>query len=281
MKPRFRLVPLFALAAILLVFPPAAAQYPDNSYDADERDDGIRQSVARVSWFQGGVSFNRGDDPDDWQPASINYPMTLGDRIWAARDARVELQLRGGTVYLGPESELAALDLARDVRQLSLTLGTASFRIRRLERDEIFEVATPNVSVTFETPGSYRIDVDEDGNSRVSVTQGRAWVAAGAAHYLAGADAAQPGASPLHADLQGLPPTLIQTGTDDLVHGEALRLHDALAEVHVRAIRGDIAASTEVPRLIETHLHAPYAYPALRQQLEASAERVLRDYLSD
>ena len=150
----------------------------DNSYDADERDDGIRQSVARVSWFEGGVSFNRGDDPDDWQPASINYPMTLGDRIWAASDARVELQLRGGTVYLGPESELGALDLARDVRQLSLTLGTASFRIRRMERDEIFEVATPNVSVTFETPGIYRIDVDEEGNSRVSVTQGRAWAAA-------------------------------------------------------------------------------------------------------
>jgi DNA helicase-2/ATP-dependent DNA helicase PcrA len=32
---------------------------------------------------------------------------------------------------------------------------------------------------------------------------------------------------------------------------------------------------------VETHLHAPYAYPALRQQLEASAERVLHDYLND
>ncbi len=178
MRLRLRLLPLLALSAIILAFPPAAAQYDRNPYDGDERDDGIRQSVARVSWFQGGVSFNRGDDPDDWQPASINYPMTLGDRIWAASDARVELQLRGGTVYLGPESELGALDLARDVRQLSLTLGTASFRIRRIDRDEIFEVATPNVSVTFETPGIYRIDVDEQGNSRVSVTQGRAWAAA-------------------------------------------------------------------------------------------------------
>jgi DNA helicase-2/ATP-dependent DNA helicase PcrA len=36
-----------------------------------------------------------------------------------------------------------------------------------------------------------------------------------------------------------------------------------------------------VPRLVETHLHAPYAYPALRQQLEQTAERVLRDYLAD
>lgn len=64
-----------------------------------------------------------------------------------------------------------------------------------------------------------------------------------------------------------------------LGYGKAL--HDALAEVHARAIRGDVADASEVPALVETHLHAPYAYPALRQQLEASAERVLRDYLKD
>lgn len=63
--------------------------------------------------------------------------------------------------------------------------------------------------------------------------------------------------------------------------GYGKSLHDALAEVHARSIRGDVADASEVPRLVETHLHAPYAYPALRQQLEASAERVLRDYLSD
>ncbi|MEW5863226.1 MAG: ATP-dependent DNA helicase [Pseudomonadota bacterium] len=63
--------------------------------------------------------------------------------------------------------------------------------------------------------------------------------------------------------------------------GYGKSLHDALAEVHARAIRGDVADAAEVPRLVETHLHVPYAYPALRQQLEAAAERVLRDYLRD
>ena len=63
--------------------------------------------------------------------------------------------------------------------------------------------------------------------------------------------------------------------------GYGKSLHDALAEVHARAIRGDVAGDDEVPRLVETHLHAPYAYPALRQELEAAAERVLRDYLHD
>ena len=68
-----------------------------------------------------------------------------------------------------------------------------------------------------------------------------AWVRACAAFYLAGGDAARPGASPLLADLRGLPPTLIQTGTDDLLHTEALRLHGALQQAGV-AVRCEVTA---------------------------------------
>lgn len=63
--------------------------------------------------------------------------------------------------------------------------------------------------------------------------------------------------------------------------GYGKSLHDALAEVHARAIQGDVTDTSEVPRLVETHLHVPYAYPALREKLEEAAERVLRDYLAD
>jgi DNA helicase-2/ATP-dependent DNA helicase PcrA len=63
--------------------------------------------------------------------------------------------------------------------------------------------------------------------------------------------------------------------------GYGKSLHDALAEVHARAIRGDIADDSEVPQLVGTHLHTPYAFPALRATLEASAEKVLHKYLDD
>ena len=63
--------------------------------------------------------------------------------------------------------------------------------------------------------------------------------------------------------------------------GYGKSLHDALAEVHGRAILGDVAGAEEVPALTERHLHTPYAYPALRQQLEAAAEKVLNRYLED
>jgi len=63
--------------------------------------------------------------------------------------------------------------------------------------------------------------------------------------------------------------------------GYGKSLHDALAEVHARAARGDIAAASDVPKLLATHLHTPYAYPKLREQLEQAATNVLKNYLAD
>ena len=63
--------------------------------------------------------------------------------------------------------------------------------------------------------------------------------------------------------------------------GYGKSLHDALADVHARAIDGQAVDPADAPGLVETHLHVPYAYTALRQTLEASAERVVRQYLAD
>ncbi len=67
----------------------------------------------------------------------------------------------------------------------------------------------------------------------------------------------------------------------ELALGYGKSLHDALAEVHMRAIRGEIASSDEVPRLVATHLHVPYAYPELKRSLTNAAENVLSQYLND
>ena len=45
---------------------------PNPSYGSS--DDDIRQTVARLAYISGDVSFARGDDPDDWQPADPNIP---------------------------------------------------------------------------------------------------------------------------------------------------------------------------------------------------------------
>lgn len=56
-------------------------------------------------------------------------------------------------------------------------------------------------------------------------------------------------------------------------------LHDALAEVHKRALAGDILAPEEAERLVATHLRTPYAYPKLKEQLAAAARRAIEGYI--
>jgi DNA helicase-2/ATP-dependent DNA helicase PcrA len=63
--------------------------------------------------------------------------------------------------------------------------------------------------------------------------------------------------------------------------GYGKSLHDALAEAHARAIRGDIATASEVEHLVGRHLHVPYAYQSLRDTLAASAQNVVGHYLAD
>jgi len=46
--------------------------------------------------------------------------------------------------------------------------------------------------------------------------------------YLAGADPMHPYASPLYGDASRLPPILIQVGSDEILHDDAVRMADKL-----------------------------------------------------
>ena len=58
-------------------------------------------------------------------------------------------------------------------------------------------------------------------------------------------------------------------------------LHDALAEVHKRAITGDLASSQEAEDLVTRHLHTPYAYPELKATLHRAAVQSVQRYLRE
>ena len=58
-------------------------------------------------------------------------------------------------------------------------------------------------------------------------------------------------------------------------------LHNALAEIHQRALDKQEISSTDVPGLLETHLHLPFAYPTLKEKLHAAAEKALDRYLEE
>jgi hypothetical protein len=145
---------------------------------AGEEQD-FQQTVARVAWLTGESSLQRGDDPDHWQPLAVNVPLTIGDRVYASPTGRLELEAPGLRAFLAPGTELATLNLTEDVQQYSISQGTATFRLSHRDDEDVIEIDTPNAAITLEVTGLYRISVDEDGNTRVSVRRGEARVAAG------------------------------------------------------------------------------------------------------
>ena len=57
-------------------------------------------------------------------------------------------------------------------------------------------------------------------------------------------------------------------------------LHDALSEVHKKAVNGDIIDVSAARDLVGRHLHTPFAYPELRKTLEESAVAAIQRYFA-
>jgi hypothetical protein len=169
-------VAFLAASLTILLSPASTAQQPAPQGEGDQE---IQQTVARVAYRSGPATYSRGDDPENWQDVAVNVPLTLGDRVYTGKDGRLELDTGGTRIFVAPETQVTALDLRDDVRQLSVSIGTATFRVRRLADGEVFEVDTPNVSVTFRKPGHYRVDVDAEGNTRFVLYEGGALGVAG------------------------------------------------------------------------------------------------------
>jgi DNA helicase-2/ATP-dependent DNA helicase PcrA len=56
-------------------------------------------------------------------------------------------------------------------------------------------------------------------------------------------------------------------------------LHDVLAEVHRRALRGDILGEAQTDELVDRHLHTPFAFAELKTNLRKAAVESIQRYL--
>jgi DNA helicase-2/ATP-dependent DNA helicase PcrA len=63
--------------------------------------------------------------------------------------------------------------------------------------------------------------------------------------------------------------------------GYGKSLHDALAEVHRRTLDGESLDGGSVPALLDTHFHLPFGWDALRDDMKAKADQVLRRYFRE
>jgi len=132
--------------------------------------------IARLSYREGDVGLLPAGEKD-WGDASLNRPLTTGDRLSTGDGARAELQLDSGTLRIADDSNFGFLTLNDQLTQVELTQGTASVTVQGLDDGQSYEIDTPTVALVIDQPGSYRVDISEDGKStRVTDFAGHATV---------------------------------------------------------------------------------------------------------
>jgi hypothetical protein len=154
---------------LMLVLALSSAALPSVAI-AQEEDPPAR--VARLGYMEGSVSFQPAGE-NEWVEAVPNRPMTTGDKLWADKDSRAEVQLGSATIDLTANTGFSFLNLDDNTVQIQLTAGAINFRVRELDQGNIFEVDTPNQAFSVQEPGRYRVEASENGDyTVVTIRQG-------------------------------------------------------------------------------------------------------------
>ena len=155
----------WALAGVVLsvasLATPVRAQDPDDA----------RRGVARISLINGEVSVRRGDS-GDWVAGVINAPLMTADNIATGANSRAEVQFDASNVLrVGANAEIRLADLEYNRYQMELARGVVTIRMLR-NTDVDIELDTPSVSVRPSRQGSYRVSVNDAGETEVTARAG-------------------------------------------------------------------------------------------------------------
>jgi hypothetical protein len=139
-----------------------------DQYDQDDPP----SRVARLGYLQGSVSFQPAGE-SEWVEAAQNRPMTTGDQLWADQDSHAELSLGSAVIDLNSNTGVSFLNLDDHTAQVQVSAGSINVRVRHLDRDDVFEIDTPNQAFSIFRPGRYRVEASEDGSyTVVSIREG-------------------------------------------------------------------------------------------------------------
>lgn len=161
---------LVSLAAILPVMAAgsARAQAPQTPVQ-------LQPGVARVSLIHGDVSTQRGDS-GDWVAATLNTPIVVGDHVSTGQRSHAEVQLDyANLLRLSDNATAKIANLTRTRIQVQVGQGLATYSVLKGSEADV-EIDTPNVAIHPLGEGSYRIQVNPDGETQVIIRKGAAEV---------------------------------------------------------------------------------------------------------
>jgi hypothetical protein len=140
---------LHALLPILAIFV-SVAGHADDGIDPPAR-------VGRIAFISGDVTLRNGDI-DEWQSASINWPLVSHDVLWSGAGARAEIRIGSTIVRLDSGTELEIVQLDDQVVRVWLHRGSIAVRVADRDKAREFELTTDHGSVVWLEAGRYRFD---------------------------------------------------------------------------------------------------------------------------
>ncbi len=114
--------------------------------------------VARVQYLAGEVSIDAGGG-NHWVAASLYHALPTNTDVWTDKNSRAELNVGDGFIRMNSETSVTLSNVNRSTVQFKVNQGTVSLTVQRLLAGEIYEIDTPNATLTVMKPGVYRVDV--------------------------------------------------------------------------------------------------------------------------
>jgi len=170
-------IPILVLFAVVSATAQTAGPVPAPAPDSSNAQTGIQNGpgVARVSFIHGDVTMQRGDS-GDFSSTTLNTPLMAGDKVATGEASRTELQLDYANILRldqNSQASIATLDQGRI--QVQVGQGLASYSVLKGSQADV-EIDTPNVSIHPVREGRYRVQVNSDGDTLVTVNEGEAQV---------------------------------------------------------------------------------------------------------
>ena len=121
------------------------------------------ERVARVQYMSGEISWVQ-CDLDKWSAATQNQRLTSNTCVWADKNSRAELNMGNGLVRMNSETSFTLVELSPSTVRLTVNQGAVSLSVPHLRGGEIYEIDTPNATLTVMKSGVYRVDVLSHGD---------------------------------------------------------------------------------------------------------------------
>ena len=128
-------------------------------------------TVGRLAYTEGIVSF-RAADQDQWAPATVNYPVTSGDAVSTAADAKAEIQIGPTEIFLDGSSALEVFKI--DESGTELRVEGVAHVFQPVPPSAGVQISSPQGTISLLQPGRYHIEAAD--RTQIAVLEGEARV---------------------------------------------------------------------------------------------------------